>query len=166
MTIKVGFSHSLYPNIITKLQMWLFKINYSHVYIRIKYQDFDLVLHATGIGLHLVSFKTFALKRTPVKEFIVSSPHVDYRPFLHYAFDTTGKKYGTKEMLGAGLAKIFRLKKNPFKSADNTFCSEAVGVVMEKFFGFDIEGDSSLWAPKDIHDYLETRAVDASEVED
>lgn len=158
--VWIGFSRSLYPDIVSKFQRWWFKIDYTHAYIRFKIhreygQTLNLVLHATSMGLHVVSWKQFITKRTPVRDFEIAVSPGEYRNFLIYAFDTTGKPYGTKQMFGAGIAAIFRLKSNPFGNVNETFCSKAVGNVMNKFFGFSIPGDANLWIPKHICEFLQ-----------
>lgn len=163
MKVQAGASKSKYPNILTKLQHWFFGINFSHNYIRfqisVNYESLDLVLHATSMGLHVVSYKAFCEKRMPVIEFEITCSIFQHGEFIRYAFDTTGKPYGTKQMIGAGLCKVFRLKKNPFGNVDETFCSKAIGNILEKFFGFDLPGDPNTWVPKDIIVYLLKKGV-------
>ena len=159
-SVWIGFSRSLYPNIVSKFQRWWFKIDYTHAYIRFRIsytEDFflDLVLHATSMGLHVVSWQQFITKRTPIRCFEIKVSDKAYTDFIHYAFNTTGKPYGTKQMFGAGFAAIFKLKSNPFGNVNETFCSKAVGNVMNKCFGFSIPGDANLWIPKDICEFLQ-----------
>jgi len=138
----------------THLQMWYFKIKYSHAYIRFQYGMLDLVLHSTGIGMHVVSYSTFCSKREPVMEFTVTTDEASYEAFVASAFDKTGTPYGSKQMFFAGLARVFKWKKNPFGNEIETFCSKTVGTKLEKYFHVDLPGDSNLWVPMDLCEYL------------
>jgi len=122
--IYVGFSKSHSPGLISKLQMRVFRIDFSHMYVCFELGGVKLVAHAIGKGVVVQLFSEFKKRRTPMHEFLIRLLPQQFNDFLLKAFSTVGQKYGTREMLGCGVMAVFGLSKNPFENKEETYCSE------------------------------------------
>jgi hydrogenase maturation protein HypF len=79
-----------------------------------------------------------------------------YNFILQYSIDQLGIKYSIKQAVGIFVAKVFRLKKNPFHN-DGQVCSELIGHILKEVLGYKIERDMELITPKEIYELLDNK---------
>jgi len=154
-----GFSQSLHPGIMTKLQMKIYDINFSHSYIKFKVDEKWYIYHSTGaLGTHAARYEDFILDRNPLFEYEIptSKSQID---LLDYAL-AHKKSYGTFQMVGSGIAYVFGWNTNPFVDDEEEHCSMSQGsfiienALQDRDFS-KIKKVPSLWAPWDIKIYLQ-----------
>lgn len=130
---------------------------YSHV--RLVWQlpsGQEVIYEASGSQVKLIGEN--ARKYYPVKvlkSFEVPITLDEYLK-LNRLLRFSGIKYGSLQILGIALARIFKLKKNPFSDGRRSqVCSELVGVFLEEVLDIDVPEELDLVGPKGIYDLLE-----------
>lgn len=158
LNLIAGFSRGKHVAPVSKLQMKIFKCDYSHEYVRFGLKltniTLDLVFHATAMGIHVNSYKQFCIDRIPVYEFEVPINAKSFDDFVFYAFDVTGIKYGTCKMFFSGIARFLGIRKNIFGKRMDTYCSMAAEMAFEKFCNIEIPGAANLSIPKSNCDFF------------
>jgi hypothetical protein len=110
-----------------------------------------LIYEAVGSGLRFIGSKTWELHAVEVASFDIQIIKANYISLLQYCVDNSGTDYGFLQNIGISLAKIFRMKYNPFQKGKN--CSEVVGEVL-KHEGYILPINKNLVTPKDIFNLL------------
>lgn len=131
---------------------------FSHVRLRWMGvgQTVDVIYEASGTSLKFIG--PIASKYKPVT--IVDSYKFNldmdsYTMTVLLCMNYAGIEYGKKQLLGMGIARVFRLKKNPFADGKKSqVCSEVVGYFLEKILGWDTGLDLDVAGPKEIRETI------------
>lgn len=133
------------------------KTQYSHVYLRWFSPTAEtwVTYEAAGHSVRFLSNKLFEKNLDVVREFEIEVSQECWPKLLRFCLDNASVPYGIKQILGIGIAKLFKLKQNPFKDESDTMvCSELVGRVLEHM-GIVFDKPLDLLDPKDIYLKLE-----------
>lgn len=137
--------------------------NYTHAWVAFKLGGIPLIYHSTAFGVHVRGWESFQADRHVKHMWEVPLPEDMFFQFVVEAFTETGKKYSNRQLFGAAIAKLFRLKRLPFgvNREKEHVCSETAGRMIVKYTAAEWEGkDPDLYTPKDFFDTceaLETR---------
>lgn len=135
---------------------WYLKTKFSHTYLYFKLEEFDqyTVFQAVGEGgAQFISADTFLAHNTVVSEFKIPLSEEQYKIVLNRCHELSGDSYGFLQNIGMVLARMFRLKKNPFRKHRN--CSEIIAECIIKIDSKAFKKDLNLITPKDIYTYLQ-----------
>lgn len=130
---------------------------YSHVRLLWNLPDGqEIVFEASGSHVKVIGEEArhnFPVKVHKAYTIALSAEEYDrLQGMLKYS----SLSYGTKQILGIALARIFRLKKNPFADGRRSqVCSELVALVFEEVLDVDVPEELDLVGPKGIADLLE-----------
>lgn len=119
--MRIVFSASRNPNIFSKAIQWYTKSKWSHVFLQLedKIQNDGLTIEsATHGGVHIDVFSKYSHKITEVYE--LKEKYNDISCLYPYI----GDNYGFLQIIGYPIAKLLRLKRNPF--GGGYVCSELV----------------------------------------
>lgn len=159
MKLTIGFSKP--KNKTFPIFSWLIRAidrtEYSHVYLRWYSTTAQtwVTYEAAGHSVRFLSNKLFEKYVDPVMEFEIDISEECWPKVLRFCLDNSSIPYGVKQIAGIALAKLFKLKENPFKDNDDTMvCSELVGRVLESL-GMKFDKSLDLLDPKDIYKKLE-----------
>jgi len=159
MKLIIGFSKP--KNKIFPIFSWLIRLvdctPYSHVYVRwhSRGANADIAYEAGGTSIHFLCKEVFEKKITPIKEYEIEITRETYMKLLHFCMTNAAKDYGTLQIFGIALQRLFKLNKNPLsKGRSAQVCSELVGSMLEDVIGEDIPIDLDIAGPKHIDDYL------------
>lgn len=153
-TITIGFSKSKKK---LPLGSWLIRLYsgtpYSHVYLKFHSESLNRVLiyEAIGSGLRFIGSKAWDSHAVEVASFDVEMISANYIRLLQYCVDNAGTEYGFMQNLGVPLARVLRLKSNPFQNGKN--CSEVVSEVL-KLEGYTLKVSPNLSTPRDVYEIL------------
>lgn len=164
-TIKIGFSKP--NNMRYKIFAWLimksYKTSYSHVYIKLRSENYerDIIYQASGTIVNFMSPDIFSSHNEIVEEFQVSLTDENYIKMMQFAIDNAGKPYGIKECFGLAIVRIcdFFGKKisNPFKNEGKTYiCSELAGFILREFDQVTFDKKQYDLTPLDIYTYFKS----------
>lgn len=134
--------------------------SYSHVRLRwTNGMNIEVVYEASGTTVKFLG--PTAQKQIPVdithsyKVFIAQS---EYRKLVKLCLENSGINYGFKQLVGIGLVKLFRLKKNPFSDGRKSqVCSEIVGRFLQEIVGVGEQLRLDTASPKDIQLLLDSK---------
>lgn len=130
-------------------------VDYIHAWIGFRLGGIPLVYHSTGFGVHVMSWDSFIKTREIKHMWSIPKEESDYHNFVVEAFTETGKKYSQRQLFGAAIAKILRLKSLPFgvNRDKEHVCSETAGRMVMKYTSA-VWGEKSpdLYTPKDFYD--------------
>jgi hypothetical protein len=130
---------------------------YSHVRLKWSASWGDPVVYEAS-GSDVKFLGKLGLDQRPIKvlaEFNFDLTDQQYRKLLHICMANAGVNYGVKQILGIGIARLFRLSRNPFSQGRKSqVCSEVVGRFLEEVLEHDTQLDLDLAGPKDIYEYL------------
>ena len=156
--VRFGFSvpkdhpFPIYSIIIKKMD----DADFSHVYVRWKPRIIDefICYEASGTQLKFIGQEVFDERIQPIYEYEIELEQEEFENGLAYCMKNSGKDYGFKQAFGMFLAKVLKLKKNPFADGRETqVCSEVAGAFLEKT-GKSTGLDLDLATPKDIHNFV------------
>ncbi len=159
MTTRVGFSTPKSFNPVSWLVRQFTKSQCSHAWFLYTDKDFDMemVMEAHELGFRLVPFEHFIKKNRVVAVF--TPQHSIDEGLKHVATRYLGTMYDYTGLIGMVVVKVGQwLKKkwkNPFRGANNVFCSEAVVISMrwsEGYAQWDQDPDSE--DPQALMDYF------------
>jgi hypothetical protein len=160
--IRVGFSRARGAwAILSRVIMAITGRPYSHVWLLLEGSDavrgVPMVLEASIEGYRLVPYEHFARGRDVVR--VLDSP-IPLGRAVDAAMARLGAAYAAMGLVGAGwvvAARRWARKRvrQPFRSPDAMFCSEAVAVIMiEAGYPIDAETDPEAVTPGDIEDWI------------
>lgn len=132
---------------------------YSHVRIRWKNSiGIELVYEASGRSVKLIG--EYAQDKFPVEtihSYGFELTKEQYRKLIGL-FRYSSVDYGILQALGIGVAKLFRLKHNPFSQGRRSqVCSELVALFLIEVLGIDFLPEVlnlDLAGPKDLHKFI------------
>lgn len=160
--IYIGFSRPRSFPVMSWVIKTVERTSYSHVYMRIYIDQLDksVVYHAANLNIHFIGFKQFDKKNETVHEFALKIDDKQKMQIISFCVDEAGKPYGFWQLIGIGVVKfvkIFGKKiKNPFASKDRTqVCSEAIGLILQRYFNIEIDKCLDLLTPKDLYKTLQ-----------
>lgn len=133
------------------------RTKYSHVRLRWNNTNGDeLIYEASGARIKLIGLQ--AQRHFPVKihhTYEFDLDRIQYRRLIGL-FRYASVEYGTWQIIGIALARIFRLKKNPFGDGQYTqVCSELVGRFLTDVLEKKVDGDLDLVGPRGIKEFLD-----------
>lgn len=154
--IIIGFSNPKmkYP-LVSWLIKWFEKTPFSHTYVRFWWNEFqmDTIYHSSAYNIHFMNAEFFEAKHQPYEEYIIQVSEPKFAEIIRYSLKNAGRPYAWVELVGAGIARIFGWKNNPFADGVKTqMCTEIVGRILEEKLGYSIPGDinnlglSQVWA--------------------
>jgi len=153
-TLTIGFSRSRKK---LALISWLIRLYqrtpYSHTYLKFHSATLNRLLtyEAVGSGVRFIGNQQWSKEAEEIHSFTIPVKKCNYITILQYCVDHAGSDYGFMQNVGVILARIFRMKSNPFKKGKN--CSELVAeVLIHEGYKFDKQLD--LITPKDIYKVL------------
>jgi len=163
MKIRVGFSKPI--NKCFPIFSWLIRLfdgfsPYSHVYVRWYSNKLQrwITYEASGSSVNFIGEKVFNQTRKEIHYYEIVVNEEDTIRFQQYCVDTSGTKYGILQLFGIALARILRLKRNPFADNEATqVCSEAAGLLLKNVLKYNIKLELDLATPRDIDKYLESQ---------
>jgi uncharacterized protein YycO len=129
---------------------------YSHVAIVFtKPSGKKLVYEAVGSGVRYISFPIWEKHVEIVDSVNLSQDEYNQcnSKIMGYCMDNAGMDYGFMQNIGVFIAKVFDLKKNPFKKGKN--CSEVLAEILVEL-GYEVTKPFDLVTPKDINDILKS----------
>lgn len=128
---------------------------YSHVFFKIENDNLrnHLFYHAKGSVVNFMGTTLFFKKNIPIKTFEFEIDEQAFYKFLDAAIDRVGVKYSPLQLVGFLVAKLFKLKKNPF-GKKGYVCSELVAEVLKEVRNFTFDKDLNLVDLKDIYNLL------------
>jgi uncharacterized protein YycO len=150
-TITIGFSKSKKKfAIISYLIRLYMQTPYSHVYIKFYSKSLDkiLIYEAVGSGVRFIGSKMWDKYSKEIVSYKIQISQEEKIKLLSWCVDNAGCNYGFMQNLGILIAKIFKLKNNPFKKGKN--CSELVGEFLSNI-GYKFDKNLNLLTPKDIY---------------
>lgn len=90
-----------------------------------------------------------------VRRYRFAITYAEYRLLLRFCQMQAGIQYGTRQLLGILLARVFGLSRNPLaRGTSSQVCSEMVGYFIETVLGYDIPVDLDLAGPREIDEFL------------
>ena len=158
-----GGDFSIYPGVtqyngqhwLKQAMQWFYKADYIHAWVGFKLGGVPLVYHSTGFGVHVAGWDSLQRERVIKGMWEIPLDEDVFKAFACECFMETGKRYSNRQLFGAAVAKLLRLKKLPFganREAEHV-CSETAGRMLVKYTNADWEGkDPDLYTPKDFHD--------------
>lgn len=156
--IKIGFSRTTKKFApFSWLIRWFQGISFSHVYLAwtSRGTGVEVVYHAAGTKLHFLSREIFDKRAKTIEEFEFELTRTQYKQLLTLALTMAGINYGFKQVLGIGIAHIFRLKKNPLSQGRKSqVCSELVGYFIEDVLGKPLDVNLDIAGPKEIYEIV------------
>jgi hypothetical protein len=158
-TITVGFSKS---KKFLPIGSWLIRLYegtpYSHVYLKFYSQSLDrfLIYEAVGVGVRLIGKKEWSLHAEEVVSFDIPVISGNYISLLQHCVDHAGTDYGFLQNIGIPLARLLRLKSNPFQSGVN--CAEEIYKVLN-LSGYTVDKKIDLVTPKDIFNAIASKSI-------
>lgn len=128
---------------------------YSHVYLRwISKSSAECFFHATETRVQFWGGDIARDRLSIVTEFYVDISVDDYRKLIAFSHKNAGREYGTGQIFGMAIQRLFKLKVNPLASGRRSWvCSEAVGYFIEDILGYDLKGDLEVEGPKYIYNW-------------
>lgn len=166
--LTVGFSRprgSIFP-----IFSWIIRAvectSYSHVYLA-----WDSIsgarphYHAAAGSVHFLGSRIAERKLDVRAEFLAPVSEAQYRKLIHFTHSHAGTSYGWKQIVGIGIQKLLRLRRNPLADGRKSWvCSEAVGYVLQDVLGYDL-GDLDLdtAGPRAIYEWCEANLPRAGE---
>lgn len=137
-TIWIGFSRSASFAPLSTLIRLIEKTEFSHAFIRVRSNSLqrDLIYEATGHGVFFVGAEAFSKKSQVVKEYPIQLKTEAKTKLLQWAVDTSGKPYGTIQLLGLAIKRIFAIFghkiSNPIRTGKQAYiCTELVAEALK-----------------------------------
>lgn len=132
------------------------RTSYSHVYIRTTAESIseDLIYQASGTRINFMGIEAFHSHAKTVVEYEFQISDDSYKAYLKWAVSNCGRPYGLKNIIGILLARIFKLKINPFGDGESRqYCAELAARALNDFIGAKIsESEFELCGPRRIHE--------------
>lgn len=163
MKLVIGFSRprsNLFP-----IFSWVIRAfegtPYSHVYVRwySSGAEVEIAYEASGTSVKFLGKEVFDKKILPICEYEVEINSDTYKKLLKFCMTNAGMSYGTKQILGIALVKIFKMSKNPFSDGRKSqVCSELVGNILQDVLGEDLNLDLDIAGPRSIQEFLDKKA--------
>lgn len=130
---------------------------YSHVRLRWENSVGTMVVYeASGSSVKFLGpLAQENNKVAVVKTFKIDISRQRYRELVKLCMENAGIDYGIKQVIGIGLVKLLKLKKNPFSDGRKSqVCSEIVGRFLEDVMNWDTGLDLDTAGPKELDVYL------------
>jgi len=130
------------------------RTDYSHV--RLAWDGISgtvpVIYEASGSNLKFIGPIAAAQHKVKViNSFKFNLPEDQYRALVKLCMTYANVDYGKKQLIGIGLVKAFRLKKNPFADGRKSqVCSEVIGMFLTDILGHDLGLDLDIAGPKEI----------------
>ena len=125
---------------------WLIRLiegtRFSHVAVVLHFNDVNkiAVFEASGTSVKFMNYNDWMDKNEIINGYLHEVNESTFKQLAGFCFDTVGKKYGIKQLLGMMYARLFRVK-NPWADGKASYvCSELVGHILKKI-GDDIDLD-------------------------
>jgi hypothetical protein len=154
-TLTIGFSKP--ANRVAPIGSWLIRLfertPYSHVFIKFYSETLNcyLIYESVGSGIRFIGTKAWEAHAKEVQSFQLPVSNSNYIHMLQYCVHHAGSKYSYWQNIGVVIARLFKLKHNPFTTGRN--CSELVYEVLRSE-GYSIDKNKNLITPKDIFNLL------------
>jgi hypothetical protein len=132
MAARIGFSTG--TSLLSRVIRWFTRSEVSHAFLLYPDKTFGvlMVMEASVSGFRVVPYSSFVKGRTIVAIF---EPVNDLDPGLHKLMQWLGTTYDFGGLVGMTFVLLGRCLKrkwrNPLRSTDAMFCSEAVAVAMK-----------------------------------
>lgn len=151
-----GMKFPIYANVIR----FIYKTDYSHVYVRFYAAKYDrwLVYESVGKGTRFIEFNNWKHHAQVIDEFVVDATVEQKVRIVTSCIDRLGTDYGILQAIGIGLKKIvsevFNITiNNPLPEKDKEICSDAIGDFINALSNFEvIKSEES--SPQDIYHFL------------
>lgn len=131
---------------------------YSHVRLRWKTSwGAETVYEASGVSVKFVG--PVAMQERPVEvihSYALQLSDEQYKALLRLCIEYSGLSYGTLQLVGILLVRVFGLVKNPLsRGRKSQVCSEIVGVFLQDILGIGRQLNLDIAGPRDIQKVLE-----------
>jgi hypothetical protein len=154
--LTIGFSKP--KNRLFPIGSWLIRLylgtSYSHVYLKFNSNSLrrNLIYEAVGTGgVRFVGSQMWSNQAEELESFTLNLSASRKKLILIHCVDMAGYKYGWLQNIGILIARLLKLKRNPFKKGKN--CSEAIADILAlEGYTFNMEHD--LVTPRDIYEAL------------
>ena len=133
------------------------KVPYSHTRLRwVNSQGVNIIYEASGATVKFVGPIAQKESNSIVIEAItIELDQEQKKKLIRLCVEYAGVKYGVAQLIGIGIARMFRMKRNPLsKGSKEQVCSELVGRIMVEVCGLEKPGDWDLAGPKEINKWL------------
>lgn len=138
ITIWIGFSRALGFAPLSDLIRWVERTDFSHAFVRVRSESLnrDLIYEATGKGVYFVGSEAFKHRAQIIKEFPILISTEAKNNLLRWAVDTSGRPYGTIQLLGLAIKRLAALLgkqiKNPIINGRRSYiCTELVAEALK-----------------------------------
>ncbi len=161
--IRVGFSHSVgFWSILSRIIMKVTSKPYSHCWFLLDGDDgirgVPVVLEENKDGLHFVPWSKYDHGKKIVK---ILTPTIPLDPGVDSMIHKLGEEYDFAGLIGQGWVVFMkrwmkRKVKNPLRSANRMWCSEAIVLAMRKSPGYNraLLVDPEVSTPGDVEDLI------------
>lgn len=158
MKIKIGFSKP--KNHPFPLLSWIIRLvqwtPFSHVYLSwVTNHGIEVVCEAGWSGVRLINKKYFDEDNETIKSFTFLITNGMYEKLMKFTTSILGTDYGYLQLVGIGLHRLFRLRKNPFSDGKTSqVCSELVFYFLEEVLTLETGLEADTAGPREIFNFL------------
>lgn len=157
MKIEVIFSTSRAWNPFSELFKMIQGTDYSHVCIRVVLESGYTFFFESSHGRNRTTSADKWYKQScAVGQYTLPALDAKEEDVLEWIISKTDdEKYGYLQVVGMGIARLFKLKRNVFASEKHYYvCSESVAEFLNKWYGKEIPVDRNLIEPVDVEDLM------------
>jgi hypothetical protein len=156
----IEFTKPKNPKIISNLIMKVQGSKYSHV--RVKWTSssgITLVYEASRSSVKFVG--PISQNKHPVevvRSYRIAVDPVEFRSLIDVCITYADVSYGSLQLIGMGLTRLLKLKKNPFGDDIKTqVCSELVSNILEKVKNWKHDMDMEVAGPKELDLFMASK---------
>lgn len=160
MQIFIGFSKSSgkFPIFSWLIQLFQ-RVNYSHAYLRLYIEAFnvDMIFQASGLEVNLVPYEEFLTKELVIKEYPLEITNKQYKDIIDFIISKLGQPYSILQIINT--FSYILIKKNFFTNNEITGwdCSKLIADLLKEKLAYSITEDLDIITPKDLYNYLESK---------
>lgn len=153
--VRVVWLAEIEPDFHSRALMWWQQAPYSHVAIVIERDGVEVICHAVGKGVCIEVFEEILVDHKVVAQRVVDLK-CSSDLLLGFVEGEEGKEYSDLQLLGIAIwgqwFKSFSFFHNKNRKR---ICSEFVGIILQKWSSYKLEGDQDFWTPVYLEQLLD-----------
>lgn len=127
-------------------------VRFSWTHVKLNCQPEKLVFEASGSKVKVLgTLAQLSHQVKVIKSYEIDLTEEEYTKLISFTITYVGVNYGILQLIGIGLALLFKLAKNPFtKGPYSQICSELLYTGMKYIKGWELALDPDLAGPREI----------------